>query len=318
MRLTSFRRDGTRIHAGIATEHGIIDVHEGMALVNDERPATPASLSDIIRGTNETVHLGAVSVIQEVIEQLQSGTDISYWFGGVEMLMRRNNVQLLAPLADIPYWRRCALHLPSYEALFRRRGDAMPMHWYEHIPIWAGYAPQLWGDRAVVPFPDTTQCDVECEVVWVIGRDVRDCDAEEGLDAILGLCLMATVVDATRATEDVLHGQWSRPAGVVMGPVLTCVDELVEFMLPDGRFRIDVRLLVNDVQVSHINLRDVHYTMGSAVAHACDGQSVEAASVFSSGVVMSLSLAGGAWLVPGDTVEIDAGPLGALRWTMEG
>jgi 2-keto-4-pentenoate hydratase/2-oxohepta-3-ene-1,7-dioic acid hydratase in catechol pathway len=208
--------------------------------------------------------------------------------------------------------------LPSYEALFRRRGDAMPMHWYEHIPIWAGYAPQLWGDRAVLPFPDTTQCDVECEVVWVTGRDVRNCDAEDGLDAILGLCLMATVVDATRATEDVLHGQWSRPAGVVMGPVLTCVDELVEFMLPDGRFRIDVRLLVNDVQVSHINLRDVHYTMGSAVAHACDGQSVEAASVFSSGVVMSLSLAGGAWLVPGDAVEIDAGPLGALRWTMEG
>jgi 2-keto-4-pentenoate hydratase/2-oxohepta-3-ene-1,7-dioic acid hydratase in catechol pathway len=61
----------------------------------------------------------------------------------------------------------------------------------------------------------------------------------------------------------------------------------------------------------------VHYTMGSAVAHACDGQSVEAASVFSSGVVMSVSLSGAAWLVPGDTVEIDAGPLGALRWTME-
>ncbi len=318
MRLASFRRDGDRVHAGIATEHGIIDVHEGLALVNDERPAIPASLSEIIRGTHETVHLGAVSVIQEVIEQLQTSNDISYWFGGVEMLMRRNDIQLLAPLADVPFWRRCALHLPSYEALMRLRGEALPMHWYEHIPIWAGYAPQLWGDRVVLPFPEATQCDVECEIVWVTGRDVRNCDADEGLDAILGLCLMGTVVDATRASEDVLHGQWSRPAGVVMGPVLTCFDELQEFMLPDGRFRIEVRLLVNDISVAQMNLRDVHYTMGSAVAHACDGQDVEAASVFSSGVIMSLSLAGATWLVPGDVVELDAGPLGALRWTMEG
>ena len=58
----------------------------------------------------------------------------------------------------------------------------------------------------------------------------------------------------------------------MMGPALTCVDELVEFMLPDGRFRIEVRLLVNDVPVAQINLRDVHYTMGSAIAHASDGQ----------------------------------------------
>jgi len=318
MRLVSFRRDGTRVHAGIATEHGIIDVHEGLALVNDERPATPASLSDIIRGTHDTVHLGAVSVIQEVVEQLQTSSDISYWFGGVEMLMRRNDVQLLAPLADIPYWRRCALYLPSYETIFKQRGDVLPMHWYEHIPIWAGFAPQLYGDRSVLPFPDTTACDVECEVVWVVGRDVRNCDPEDGLDAILGLSLLCSVVDATRASEDVLHGQWSRPLGVVMGPALTCVDELVEFMLPDGRFRIEVRLLVNDVPVAQINLRDVHYTMGSAIAHASDGQEVQAASVFSSGVLCSLGIAGAPWLVPGDVVELDAGPLGALRWTMEG
>jgi 2-keto-4-pentenoate hydratase/2-oxohepta-3-ene-1,7-dioic acid hydratase in catechol pathway len=103
-----------------------------------------------------------------------------------------------------------------------------------------------------------------------------------------------------------------------MGPALTCVDELVEFMLPDGRFRIEVRLLVNDVPVAQINLRDVHYTMGSAIAHASDGQEVQAASVFSSGVLCSLGIAGAPWLVPGDVVELDAGPLGALRWTMEG
>ena len=38
MRLVSFRRIGTQIDAGIASEIGIIDIHEGMALLSEDRP----------------------------------------------------------------------------------------------------------------------------------------------------------------------------------------------------------------------------------------------------------------------------------------
>ncbi len=120
-----------------------------------------------------------------------------------------------------------------------------------------------------------------------------------------------------RADDDVVHGLWSRQAGIVMGPVLTTVDELEEFMLGDGRMRITVQILVNDVVRASMNIRDVHYTIGDVVSQASQGMTVAAGTVFSSGALCSLSDVSASWIVPGDEITIDAGPLGTLRWTME-
>ena len=318
MRLVSYDRGTDTPRAGIMTDHGIIDIHEGLALVNDERPPLPIALSDIVAGRHEIAHLGTVAVIEEVIDQLQEGGEIAYWFGGVEMLLRRNDVALLPPFPDVTAWWRCALMVDTYADMLKTRGEHLPMYWYERPQLWAAYAPQRWGDRALVPFPDTTHCDVECEIGWVTQRAIRDADASDAADAVLGLFLIATVVDATRAAEDVVHGQWSRPVGVVLGPMVTCMDELTEFVLPDGHLRLDVRLLVNDEPVAMTHIRDAHWRMGDVLAHASDGQTVAAGTLFSSGVVCRLGGSGAPWLVPGDAVAVDAGPLGTLRWTMEG
>ena len=66
-----------------------------------------------------------------------------------------------------------------------------------------------------------------------------------------------------------------------------------------------------------MNIRDVHYTIGDVVAQASQGMTVSAGTVFSSGALCSLSDVAAPWIVPGDEVTIDAGPLGTLRWTME-
>jgi fumarylacetoacetate (FAA) hydrolase len=160
-------------------------------------------------------------------------------------------------------------------------------------------------------------CDVECEIAWVTHGDLYNADVGDAHDAILGLFMIGQVVARDRADDDVLHGLWSRTTGAVMGPMLTTMDELGEFMLPDGRLRIDLQILVNDVRVAQMNLRDVHYTMAEVTAHASDNCLIPAGSVFSSGVLTSISLDSSTWLVPGDDVTIDTGPLGTLRWSME-
>lgn len=318
MRLVSFRRASDRVRAGVAVEHGIIDIHEGMALISEDRPLEALPLSAIIRGMHDHTHLGSVVLLEELVaSQQHDGMDVAQWFGGVEMLVRRNDVQLTAPLVDLQSWRRTAQHLYAYEALLRRQGAHIPLHWYERAPLWAAMTPSLYGDRALIPFPSTTMCDVECEIAWVTMNDLNNADIGEAQDAILGLWIVGQVVARDRADDDVLHGMWSRPTGIVMGPMITTMDELGEFMLPDGRMRIDVQMLVNDTHVAQMNLRDVHYTMAEVTAHASDNCLIPAGSVFSSGVLTSISLDSGAWLVPGDDVTIDAGPLGTLRWSME-
>lgn len=318
MRLVSFRRASDRVRAGVMVEHGIIDIHEGMALISDERPSEALSLATIIGGSHESTHLGSVVLLEEIVaSQQQSGLDIAQWFGGVEMLVRRNDVQLMAPLTDLVAWRRTAQHVQVYETLLRRQGAHIPLHWYERAPLWAAMAPSLYGDRAMLPFPTTTMCDVECEIAWITMSDLQNADIGDAQSAILGMWIIGHVVARDRADDDVLHGLWARPNGVVMGPMITTLDELSEFMLPDGRVRITVQLLVNDVRVAQMNLRDVHYTMAEVTAHASDGCLIPAGSVFSSGVLTSLSVHEGTWLVPGDDVIIDAGPLGTVRWSME-
>jgi 2-keto-4-pentenoate hydratase/2-oxohepta-3-ene-1,7-dioic acid hydratase in catechol pathway len=318
MRLVSFRRASDRVRAGVAVEHGIIDIHEGMALISEDRPLEALSLSTIIRGTHDSTHLGSVTLLEEIVaSQQQDGMDVAQWFGGVEMLVRRNDVQLTAPLVDLQAWRRTAQHVQAYESLLRRQGTHVPLHWYERTPLWSAMTSVLHGDRAVVPFPTTTMCDVECEIAWVTLSELHNADIGDAQDAILGLWIIGQVVARDRADDDVLHGLWSRPTGTVMGPMITTMDELTEFMLPDGRLRIDIQILVNDVRVAQMNLRDVHYTMAEVTAHASDNCLIPAGSVFSSGVLTSISLDSGAWLVPGDDVTIDAGPLGTLRWSME-
>ncbi len=317
MRLVSFRRASDRIRAGVLVEHGIIDIHEGMALLSDDRPLDALSMATIIRGEHEHTHLGSVALLEELVaSQQHAGLDVAQWFGGVEMLIRRNDVQLTAPL-DSTAWRRTAQHIQAYEALLRRQGQHVPLHWYERTPVWGALTSVLYGDRSVAPFPQTTMCDVECEIAWVTMHDLHNADIGEAHDAILGLWIVGQVVARDRADDDVLHGLWSRPTGTVMGPMITTMDELGEFLLMDGRLRIDIQILVNDVRVAQMNLRDVHYTMAEVTAHASDNCLIPAGSVFSSGVLTSISLDGSAWLVPGDDVIIDAGPLGTIRWSME-
>lgn len=317
MRLLSFRRSGSHIHAGIASDIGIIDIHEGMALLSEDRPLVPLSLHDIMRGRHDVVHVGMVGSLEQMLMAQQGVMQGVHWFGGVEMVMRRDDVQVLAPLPMLAGWWRSAQHIDAHERMLYRRGEHLALHWHERPPLWGAMTHTWHGDRALVPFPDTTACDVECELMWIVGRDVAYPDANEAEAAILGVTLLASIVARDRADDDVLYGMWSRPVGAIMGPYVTTMDELGEYMLPDGRLNIPLQLMVNDVVRSRVNLRDVQYAMADVVAHAATNGTIDAGTVFSSGMLCALSDQQGAWLVPGDEITVDAGPLGTLQWRME-
>jgi 2-keto-4-pentenoate hydratase/2-oxohepta-3-ene-1,7-dioic acid hydratase in catechol pathway len=317
MQFVSFRRIGQQLRAGIMVEHGIIDIHEGMALMSDERPSHPLTLGEIIAGNDDVVHLGNVSMLAEVMAAQQVGEELVHWYGGIEMMMRRDDVSLVAPLPQLAAWRRSAVHLGWHQRWLHQRGEHLPVSWYERPPLWAALSNAWYGDRQVVPFPATRECDVECELLWVLGHEVRDVDPLEAQAAIMGVTLMATIVARDIGEQDVIYGLAARPVGAVMGPTLMTLDELSEFILSDGRLHVTMQLLVEDEVCGHVQLRDMDYAMADVVAHASRGVTLPAGSVFSSGTLLSLPVDGGRWLVPGDEVCIDAGPMGTLRWSME-
>jgi fumarylacetoacetate (FAA) hydrolase len=317
MQFVSFRRSGHQVRAGIMVEHGIIDIHEGMALISDERPSKPLTLSEIIAGHDDVVHLGNVSMLAEVMDAQQDGGELVHWYGGIEMMMRRADVSLTAPLPQLAAWRRSAIHLDWHQRLLHQRGEHLPVSWYERPPLWAALSNAWYGDRQVVPFPATSQCDVECELLWVLGQDVSNADPLECQAAIMGVTLLATVVARDVSEHDVVYGLAARSVGSVMGPALLTLDELSEFVLSDGRLHVTMQLLVEDVLCGSVQLRDMDYTLADVVARASQGVTLPAGSAFSSGTILSLPMDGGRWLVPGDEVCIDAGPLGTLRWSME-
>jgi 2-keto-4-pentenoate hydratase/2-oxohepta-3-ene-1,7-dioic acid hydratase in catechol pathway len=257
-----------------------------MALLSEDRPLQPLGLHDILCGTHDVVHIGMVGALERMLLAQRAALEGAHWFGGVEMVMRRDDVQILAPLPKLGGWWRTAQHIEAHERMVYRRGEHLGLYWHERPPLWGALAHTWHGDRAVVPFPDTTACDIEYELMWVLGRDVTHADSSAAQEAIVGVTLMASVVARDRADDDV-------------------------------RLHIPVQLIINDVVRGQVNMRDVHYPMADVVAHASGSTTLVAGTVFSSGVLCSLSDYGGAWLVPGDEIAIDAGPLGTLRWSME-
>ncbi len=317
MRIVSFRRSGAPIHAGISTEHGIIDIHAGMSLISEDRPSQAIGVADIVANRNEYIHMGNISILEEIMRQQQNDIGAAHWYGGVEMIVRHDDVQRVAPFHGLSGWRRTAMSMAWHQATLRRRGEHVPMSWYERPPLWAAMTNHWYGDRHVVPFPQSAMCDIECELMWVIGRDLCNVDADDAADAIVGVTLCATVVSRDLADEDVLYGLGSRAVGSIMGPMLTTMDELHEFVLPDGRLNIDMCLLVEDQVCAQMNLRDVDYPMAEVIAHASRDVVLPAGSVFSSGTLLSIPVGTHRWLVPGDDVHIDAGAIGSLQWSME-
>lgn len=231
-------------------------------------------------------------------------------------------VRLLAPIRR-PGAIRDFMAFEAHVATARaRRGLAMDPDWYD-LPVSYFTSPHvILGPDDLVPVPATEQLDYELEVGIVVGRDLRDADAEAALDAIAGYLVYDDFSARDLQAREMRQGlgpSKGKDFAQGLGPVLVTPDEL-----RGTRAWPAARMVarVNGVEYSRGDLADLHHPVGALLAAASAGSLVRAGDVIGTGTVgtgciLELSAVHGAgaypWLAAGDVVECEVEGIGVLR-----
>ena len=157
--------------------------------------------------------------------------------------------------------------------------------------------------------PDSRMLDFELELAAVIGPDQE----------IAGFTLLndwsARDLQAREMTVGLGPGQGQglRPS---LGPWLLTPDDVP---LADGRVDVEATATVNGEQLTKTRAGAQYFPWPDLVAHAARNTRLRPGDVLGSGTLnrgclLELSpLPGDRWLEPGDTVALEAGPLGRLE-----
>lgn len=231
-------------------------------------------------------------------------------------------VRLLAPVRQPPSIRDFSAFEQHVATVRAARGEQVPPDWYA-LPVFYFSNPHsVHGPDDEVARPDTTRLDYELEVAAVIGREGRDLDHAQALDAIAGYTvfndLSARDVQA-REMRVGLGPAKGKDFASVLGPVLVTPDELAGTR---ERPRAAMVARVNGGEWSRGELADLHHTFADMIVQASRDAWVRPGDVVASGTVGTgciLELAavhGGErypWLTPGDVVELEVEGIGILR-----
>ena len=164
------------------------------------------------------------------------------------------------------------------------------------------------GDDVALP-REAERYDYEAELVAVIGRRARRVSEEHALEHVLGYC---NGNDLSARDLQMLSGQWllgkTLDGFLPMGPYLATADEV-----PDPQ-DLRVRCWLNGEQRQDSNTADMIFSVAEIVAYASRYMTLEPGDVIATGTPEGVILgrAEKRWMVPGDEVVVEVGPLGRL------
>ena len=218
-------------------------------------------------------------------------------------------------LADVDF-RAPILHPPSVRDFYAfeqhvktaraARGLEVPQEWYD-IPVFYFSNPAaIYGPEDEIPSPpDTKELDYELEVAAIIGSEGR----------VGGFTIMNdwSARDLQRAEMRVgLGPSKGKDFATSLGPIVVTPDEF------DGSSGTMVAR-VNGEERSRGELRDMHHSWETVVAHAARNTRLLPGDVLGSGTVGTgciLEHGDGRWLQRGDVVELEVDGIGILRNTV--
>ena len=155
------------------------------------------------------------------------------------------------------------------------------------------------------------EVDYECELVAVIGREVRDVPVEEALDCVLGY----TCGNDVSARHWQLHaggGQWCRGKGFdsfcPLGPVLVTADEI-----PDPQ-NLSIKTILNGETAQDHTTGDMIFTVAQLIAFLSQDTTLLPGTVIMTGTPQGVGYAQKppVWLQPGDEVTVEIESIGKL------
>lgn len=204
----------------------------------------------------------------------------------------------------------------------KRRGLEMVKEWYEIPAYYYSNPVMIYPSGSSVPYPSfTSQLDYEMEVAVIIGKEGVNITAESALSHILGLTLANdwSARDVQRKEMKIgLGPSKSKDFATSLGPYVTTIDELGNFISEENRFNIPVEAYVNGKRYSSGNLVDMHWSFSEVLEYASRGTRLKRGDVImsgtiSTGCILELGPEEYGWLKRGDVVSIVSPVLGELK-----
>ena len=237
------------------------------------------------------------------------------WLAGEGRLETRvehglDDVELLAPIPEPPSVRDFFAFEEHVKTGMKLRGGDVPEAWYEAPTFYFTNPAAVVGPGAEVRRPpDSRMLDFELELAAVIGPDQE----------IAAFTLLndwsARDLQAREMTVG-LGPAKGKDFALSLGPWLLTADEVP---LADGRVDVEATATVNGEQLTKTWAGAQYFPWSDLVAHAARNTRLRPGDVLGSGTLnrgclLELGpLPGDRWLEPGDTVALEAGPLGRLE-----
>ncbi|ELZ24605.1 2-hydroxyhepta-2,4-diene-1,7-dioate isomerase [Haloterrigena salina JCM 13891] len=152
-------------------------------------------------------------------------------------------------------------------------------------------------DGIELPFNDR-RVDHEIELAFVMGEDVKDIDAEDVWDAVLGYTILLDV--SVRGDQD-RSNRKSYDTFTIIGPCVTTADEF------DDPHDLEMELQLNGETKQQQNTNGMIYSCADIVEYASIGATIEAGDVITTGTPEGVSP-----LSDGDTIDAEIEAVGAM------
>jgi 2-keto-4-pentenoate hydratase/2-oxohepta-3-ene-1,7-dioic acid hydratase in catechol pathway len=224
------------------------------------------------------------------------------------------SVRLLPPL-DPPSVRDFVAFEEHVEGMVAP--GAVPPEWYEAPTFYFTNPCALVGAHDDVPIPPGSRLfDFELEVAAVLGPD-----------AIFGYTILNdwSARDLQRREMKVQLGPAKgKDSATTLGPWLVTADELEPYRDADGFLALDMRVVVNGVEVGQDLLSNMGWPFEELVAYAGRGTRLRAGDVLGSGTCGNGGCLAELWgrggtqepLRPGDVVEMTVEGIGTISNTV--
>jgi 2-keto-4-pentenoate hydratase/2-oxohepta-3-ene-1,7-dioic acid hydratase in catechol pathway len=237
-------------------------------------------------------------------------------------LKRAGEVTLQAPIPKPPTLRDFYVFEEHVKNARARRGLEIPPEWYEFPAFYYSNPNVIYGPEQDVPYPSyTKKLDYELEIASVIGTGGMNISEQDAETCIAGYMIMNDW-----SARDIQVGEMKIGLGPAkakdfatsLGPWLVTTDELQDRQVAPGKFNLEMTAKVNGKELSHGNVKSMHWTFSQMIARASQSVQLQPGEVFGSGTVGSGSLlelgeSVHGWLKPGDEVELEIERLGVLR-----
>lgn len=341
MKLVTFKQPGDLPHearAGVLLPFGVVDLQAAAPLAFEDTEHERIDMLRVLTGDDLGISLdGAAEIVNAVLEQIGGSVDVvrdesdpnavdlagSISIGGLDLLLPRSEVKLLAPLPRPRSVRDFFAFEQHVVAARKQRGQQVPAAWYRAPVFYFSNHQAILGPDDRVPLPHTEQLDYELEVACVIGREGRNIDPADAHEYIAGFTIMNDWSARDVQAEEMSVGLGpakGKDFATSLGPYIVTLDELEDYATDDNdRWRLEMIARVNGREYSRGNLADMHYTWGQLIAHASRDVTLYPGDVLGSGTVGNgciLELtpeAVGGWLEPDDVVELEVAGLGVLK-----